>query len=91
MSIRSYQTGDEHAQARIYNTVAGPLPSFKPSTPEEIARRYQPADADSTTRYYAIENGAVVGYVAFGSNGRVSYPWCLPGAESYQEPLLKTM
>jgi hypothetical protein len=91
MSIRSYQTGDEHAQARIYNTVAGPLPSFKPSTPEEIARRYQPADPDSTTRYYAIENGAVVGYVAFGSNCRVSYPWCLPGAESYQEPLLETM
>ena len=91
MSIRSYQTGDEHAQARIYNTVAGPLPSFKPSTPEEIARRYQPADPDSTTRYYAIENGDVVGYVAFGSNCRVSYPWCLPGAESYQEPLLETM
>jgi len=91
MLIRSYQTGDEHAQARIYNTVAGPLPSFKPCTPEEIARRYQPADPDSTTRYYAIENGEVVGYAAFGSNGRVSYPWCLPGAEPHQEPLLETV
>jgi hypothetical protein len=91
MTIRSYQTGDEHAQARIYNTVAGPLPSFKPSTSEEIARRYQPGDPDSITRYYAIENGAVVGYAAFGSNGRVSYPWCLPGAASHQEPLLETM
>lgn len=91
MTIRSYQSGDEHAQARIYNTVAGTLPSFKPSTPEEIARRYQSADPDSTSRYYAIENGAVVGYAAFGSNGRVSYPWCLPGAESHQEPLLQTM
>jgi hypothetical protein len=91
MTIRSYQTGDEHAQARIYNTAAAVLPSFKPSTPEEIARRYKPDDPDSTTRYYATENGEVVGYSAFGSNGRVSYPWCLPGAESHQEPLLETM
>ena len=43
MPIRSYQTGDEHAQARIYNTAAGSLPGFKPSTAEEIARRYQAA------------------------------------------------
>ena len=91
MTIRSYQTGDEHAQARIYNTAAGVLPSFKPSNPEEIARRYKPGDPNSTTGYYAIENSDVVGYAAFGSNGRVSYPWCLPGAESHQEPLLETV
>jgi hypothetical protein len=91
MTIRSYQTGDEHAQARIYNMSAVHLPAFKPSTPQEIARRYLSADHDSATRYYAIENGAVVGYAAFSSNGRVSYPWCLPGAESHQGPLLETM
>jgi hypothetical protein len=91
MTIRSYQTGDEHAQARIYNMVAGRLPAFKPSTPQEISRRYQPTDLDSATRYYAIEGSAVVGYATFSSNGRVSYPWCLPGAESYQAPLLETV
>ena len=81
MPIRSYQTGDEHAQAGSTTRPPEFLPAFKPSTPEEIARRYKPADPDSTTRYYAIENGEVVGYAVFGSNGRVSYPWCLPGAE----------
>ena len=91
MTIRSYQTGDEDAQARIYNMVAGRLPAFKPSTPQEITRRYQPNDVDSATRYYAIEGGAVVGYSTFSSNGRVSYPWCLPGAESHQVPLLETV
>jgi hypothetical protein len=91
MSIRSYQTGDEHAQARIYNSVAGALPKFKPSTADEIARRYQPGDPDARSRYYAVENGEVVGYAVFGSNGRISYPWCLPGAEDQREPLLDTV
>ncbi len=87
MPIRSYQTGDEHAQAAIYNAAAGFLPGFKPSKPEEIARRYQAVDSDPNTRFYATENGEVVGYAAFGSNGRVSYPWCLSGAEGFREPL----
>ena len=29
-----------------------------------------------------------MGYAVFGSNGRVSYPWCLPGSEAVREPLL---
>jgi len=91
MPIRSYQTGDEHAQARIYNAVAGSLPGFKPSTPEEIGRRYQPGHPDAISRYYAVENGEVVGYAVFGSNGRVSCPWCLPGAEGLRDPLLDTV
>src|SRR5271168_2503058 len=88
MPIRSYQTGDEHVQAVIYNAVAGSLPGFKPSTAEEIARRYPPADLDAGSRYYAVENGEVVGYALFGSNGRISYPWCLPGAEALRQRLL---
>ena len=91
MPIRSYQTGDEHAQAQIYNVAAGSLPGFKPSKPEEIARRYQAADSDPTARYYATENGEIVGYAVFSSNGRVSCPWCLPGAESLREPLFQTV
>jgi hypothetical protein len=91
MPIRSYQPGDEHAQARIYNTVAGCLPAFKPSTADEIARRYQPGDPDGASRYYVVEDGEIVGYAVFGSNGRISYPWCLPGAEAQREPLLDTV
>ena len=91
MSIRSYQMGDEDAQSEIYNAVAGSLPGFKPSTAAEIARRYQGADPDPGSRYFAVENGAVVGYAAFGSNGRISYPWCLPEAHAYRGPLLEAV
>jgi hypothetical protein len=91
MPIRSYQPGDEHAQAQIYNAVAGSLPAFKPSTADEITRRYRPGDPDSETRYYAVHNGEIVGYAAFSANGRISYPWCLLGAEFQREPLLETV
>ena len=88
MPIRSYQAGDEHAQARIFNAAAGSLPGFKPATADEISRRYQSTDADPGSRFFAIANGEVVGYAAFGANGRVSYPWCLPGSEAVREPLV---
>jgi hypothetical protein len=91
MAIRMYLPGDEQAQAEIYNAVAGSLPGFKPSTAAEIARRYQGADPDPESRYFAVENGQVVGYAVFAPNGRISSPWCLPGAEAYREPLLGTV
>jgi hypothetical protein len=89
--IRTYQPGDEHAQTRIYNTAAGSLRGFKPATAEEIGRRYRGGDPDPESRYYAIENGEVVGYAVFSPTGRISYPWCLPGAETFREPLLETV
>lgn len=91
MHIRTYQPGDEQAQAEIYNTVAGSLPGFKPSTAAEIAWRYSGPDPDDGSRFYAVDDGKVVGYAVFGSNGRISSPWCLPGAEAYREPLLETV
>jgi hypothetical protein len=91
MQIRSYQPGDELAQARIYNTAAASLPGFKPGKPEEIARRIHAGDSDPLTMFYAIENSEVVGYAVFTSNGRISFPWCLPGARSAQKPLLETI
>jgi hypothetical protein len=91
MAIRTYQPGDEPAQARIYNTVAGSLPGFKPATAEEIGRRYRGGDPDPESRYFAVENDEVVGYAVFGSNGRISYPWCLPGAEIWRQPFLETV
>jgi hypothetical protein len=88
MLIRTYQPGDEHAQARIFNSVAGSLPAFKPASPDEIARRYQEDDSDPETRFYAVVDDEVVGYAMFCANGRVSYPWCLPGAEMVRELLV---
>jgi hypothetical protein len=88
MPIRSYQPGDEQAQAFIYNTAADSLPAFKPSSPEEIARRLGAVDPDPGSRLYAVEGGEVVGYAVFCPSGRISYPWCRPGSEEVREPLL---
>ena len=90
MVIRTYQPGDEQAQARIYNTAAGTLPAFKPASPEEIARRYE-GDDDPGSRFYAEVDGDVVGYAVACASGRISYPWCLPGAEAVREPLLSAV
>jgi hypothetical protein len=87
MMIRHYQPGDEVAQAHIYNTSAGALPGFKPASAAEIARRYAASDPDPAAKFYAERGGAVVGYAVFNPNGRISYPWCLPGAEDARDPL----
>lgn len=88
MPIRSYQPDDEVAQVAIYNAAAASLPGFKPATADEVARRYRAVDADPAARFYAVEGGAVVGYAVFNPNGRISYPWCLPAAQSARRPLL---
>ncbi|SIN93310.1 hypothetical protein SAMN05444166_1676 [Singulisphaera sp. GP187] len=92
MVIRPYLAGDEAAQARIYNAVAGPLPNFKSATSAEIARRHHGTDSLAASTFYAVEAGEIVGYAVFDrNNGRISYPWCLPGHESAQRPLLETV
>jgi hypothetical protein len=91
MQIRSYQPGDELAQAQIYNAAAGSLPGFKPGKPEEITRRIQAGDSDPQAMFYATMSGQIVGYAVFSSIGRISVPWCLPGTEDVREPLLETV
>jgi hypothetical protein len=91
VDIRSYRPGDEEAQVGIFNTAAASLPKFKPATLQEIQRRVRAKDFDSGTRFYAEERGQLVGYCAGHANGRVSYPWTLPGAEAAQEPLFAAM
>jgi GNAT superfamily N-acetyltransferase len=88
MRIRPYQPGDEAAQVAIYNTAAAALPAFKPATVDEVERRYRNDAPDPLARYFAVVDGAVVGYAAFNPNGRISYPWCLPGAGDCRGPLL---
>ena len=91
MRIRPYQPGDEAAQVGIYNTAAAALPAFKPATVDEVERRYQKVDPDPLAKYYAVEDQAVLGYAVFNPNGRISYPWCLPGAEECRGPLLEAV
>jgi hypothetical protein len=86
--IRTYHAGDEHAQVAIYNAAAGPLPKFKPATLHEVQRRIRARDFDPSTRFYAEANGQVVGYCVIQPNGRVGYPWTLPGHTAHAEPLL---
>jgi hypothetical protein len=91
MSIRTFQPGDEAAQVGIYNEASAQLPKFKPATLDEIRRRCRAPDFDPGTRFFAMENGQIVGYASFHSNGRVSYPWCREGAESQQEALFEAV
>ncbi|HWY87957.1 MAG TPA: hypothetical protein VNX28_14595 [Gemmataceae bacterium] len=91
MNIRNYQPGDETAQVDVYNTAAARLPNFKPATVAEIQRRSRARDFDPEQRIYAVDGGRVVGYGVVNANGRISYPWCLPGFEHAAEPLFARM
>ncbi len=91
MTIRTFEAGDEAAQAAIYNTAAAKLPKFKPANADEVKRRTRAADFDPKTRFYAVEGSRPVGYATFHANGRVSYPWCLPGHEKQAGPLFQAV
>jgi hypothetical protein len=79
LEVRTFQTGDEENQAEIYNTVAVALPGFKRATVEDVRRRTKAKDFDPGTRFYAVAGGKVVGYATIQANGRIGYPWSLPG------------
>ena len=87
MLIRPFQPGDEAAQVRVFNAAALALPAFKPASLEEVDRRYRVADSDPNARLYVTEGDEVVAYAVFNPNGRVSFPWCLPGHEATRGPL----
>jgi hypothetical protein len=87
VTIRTYQPGDEDAQAAVFNAACGALPGYKSVHPEDVRRRVRARGFDPATRFYAEEGGKVVGYCTFHPSGRVSYPWCLPGQEQHAEPL----
>jgi hypothetical protein len=89
MEIRTYRPGDEAAQVSIYNEAAGELPKFKTATLDEVRRRARGTDYDPAARFLALVDGRPVGYAAFGTNGRVSYPWCRKGHEAAAQPLLQ--
>lgn len=91
VTIRTYQPGDETAQADVYNEAASGLPKFKPASAAEVGRRCRAPDFDPRTRFYAEDGGRVVGYAVFNPNGRVSVPWCRPGHEAAADPLFQAV
>jgi hypothetical protein len=91
MKIRTFQRGDEAAQAAIYNEAAGALPRFKPATVQDVEKRTRARDFDPARRFYVEEDGRLVGYASFLANGRVSYPWFLLAYQHFAEPLFKHM
>jgi hypothetical protein len=91
MNIRTFIAGDDEAQVSLYNEAAATLPKFKAASLDEVRRRTHAAGFDPTTRYYAEDNGQLVGYATFQTNGRVSYPWHRPRYESCAEPLLEAV
>lgn len=88
VNIRPFQSGDERTQAALFNAAAFALPGFKPATEDEVKRRTRARGFDPANRFYAEENGQVVGYcVLEPGQGRISYPWTKKGFESAAEPL----
>jgi hypothetical protein len=83
VNIRNFRPGDEVTQAALFNVAANALPGFKAATGDEVMRRTRGRSFDSTTRFYADEQGQVVGYCTLEPDqGRISYPWCKRGFES---------
>src|SRR5262249_27250099 len=60
-----------------------------PATEDEVRRRTRARDFDPASRFYAEAGGKVVAYAVLNPNGRVSVPWCLPGHESWADPLFE--
>jgi len=88
VKIRTFQPGDDVVQAAVFNAAALALPGFKPATSGDVRKRVSARQFDPTSRFYAEENGQVVGYcVLEPEQNRVSLPWCKKGYESAAEPL----
>ncbi|HEX3146849.1 MAG TPA: hypothetical protein VHR66_02035 [Gemmataceae bacterium] len=91
MLIRNCQPADAAQEAIVYNVAAARLPGFRPVSTEQ-ARRVASARAnESSSRICAEVDGRLVGYVSFEPNGRVNYPWCLPGHEKLAHHLFGTV
>ncbi len=92
VKIRSFQLpDDEVAQAGLFNVAAFALPGFKPATADEVKRRTRSRGFDPTTRFYAEDNGQVVGYcVLEPEQNRISHPWCKKGFESAAPELFES-
>jgi hypothetical protein len=88
MIIRNWLPGDLDHEATVYNAAAAHLPGFRPLTIDEVRRSVPARGPEAGGRFYAEDDGRVVGYAAFEPTGRVHYPWCLPGHEMTAHQLI---
>lgn len=83
VNIRPFQSGDERTQAALFNAAAFALPGFKPALEADVQKRVRARGFDPSSRFYAEENGQIVGYcVLEPAQGRISYPWVKKGFEA---------
>lgn len=88
MNIRTFQPGDEVAQAALFNVSAFALPGFKAATADDVKKRTRARGFDPTARFYAEVGGQLVGYCALEPDqSRISFPWCKKGHEAAAGPL----
>ena len=88
MNIRTFRPGDEPAQVAVFNAAACTLPGFKPALAADVLKRTRARGFDPECRFYAVDNGQVVGYcVLEPEQARVSVPWCKKGHEAVATPL----
>jgi hypothetical protein len=87
VTIRNYRPGDETAQAAIFNAVAGSLPGCKPAAVEDLRRRMNGPGFEPGLWFYADEGGRIVGYCTAQANGRIGFPWCEAGSETFADTL----
>lgn len=88
VNIRTFQPGDEVAQAALFNVAAYALPGFKPATADEVRKRTRGRGFDPGARFYAEAGGQVVGYCMLEpEQRRIGHPWCKKGHEAVAGPL----
>lgn len=90
MAIRRFQPGDEAAQVAVFNAAAGALPGCKPATVEDLRRRQSAPMANPDLVFVAEVENDVVGYCSAQTNGRISFPWCLPDYEQVAGELFES-
>lgn len=88
-TIRNFQPGDEAAQVAVYNQAAAQLPYYRPDTVLDVQRRSRVRGVEPGPRLFVEDGGQVVGFIICQTNGRVGFPWCLPGQEKHAVPLLQ--
>lgn len=91
IKIRNYEPGDEISQVTLYNQAGAAMAKFKPATVGEVQRRIKARDFDPTTRFYADDQGKILGYCQFDPSGRISFPWTAPGEDRLREPLFQAV
>lgn len=74
----------------MFNAAAYSMPGFKPALEADVQKRARARGFDPATRFYAEENGQVVGYCVFEpAQGRIGFPWVKKGAEAAAAPLFE--